>query len=155
MLAQCSIRILSSQCCQNISETTLHKKTTCIMLVQSAQTCFCKKTSCSFKWLVVCFLSRYIITKQFWLFLFNVGLGVHLRLAGQMNRGQHWLEHVNHVGTTLDIEILFSQCCPNISETWAIPLKSGYAGLKKISVIDLIFIYIVPYAYQQSVLTKI
>ena len=36
-----------------------------------------------------------------------------------------------------------------------IPWKNGHEGLKKISVIDLIFIYIMPYVHLQSALTKI
>ena len=40
MLGQYYIRILSSQCCPNMSERTLHKKITCTMLTQSAQTHF-------------------------------------------------------------------------------------------------------------------
>ena len=36
------IGILSSQYYPNTSETTLRKKDTCSMLVQSAQTCFCR-----------------------------------------------------------------------------------------------------------------
>ena len=37
--------------------------------------------------LVACFLTRYNTTKQSWLFLFNVGLGVHLQLMGQQWTG--------------------------------------------------------------------
>ena len=43
MLAQYYIGILSSQYCPNISERTLHKKITCAMLAQSAQTHFRRK----------------------------------------------------------------------------------------------------------------
>ena len=46
--------------CIDPSET-LHKKTTCTVLTQSAQTCFRRKTGCSFKWLVACFLAGYNI----------------------------------------------------------------------------------------------
>ena len=42
-LGQHCIGILSSQCCPNTYEITLHKKITCTMLVQSTQTCFRKK----------------------------------------------------------------------------------------------------------------
>ena len=43
MQVQHCIRILSSQCCPNTSETTLHKKITCAVLTLSAQSCFCRK----------------------------------------------------------------------------------------------------------------
>ena len=43
MLGQHCLEILSSQCCPNTSETTLHKKTICAMLTQSTQTCFRRK----------------------------------------------------------------------------------------------------------------
>ena len=49
------------KCCIDPSETTLHKKTTCTLLAQSAQTCFRRKTGCGFKWLVAFFLTRYNI----------------------------------------------------------------------------------------------
>ena len=39
--------ILYTQCCTNTSETTLHQKITCVMLTQSTQIYFCKKTNCS------------------------------------------------------------------------------------------------------------
>ena len=29
---------------------------------------------------------------------------------------------------------------------WAIPWKSGHEGLKKVLVIDIIFIYVIPYS---------
>ena len=65
------------------SQITLHQKTPCAMLVQGAQACFRRKTGCSFKCLEACFLTWYNMTQQSWLFLFNVGSGVHLRLAGE------------------------------------------------------------------------
>ena len=37
--------------------------------------------------LLTAFLTGYNTTKQSWLFLFNVGLGVHLWLAGQQQAG--------------------------------------------------------------------
>ena len=40
ILGQHCIGILSSQCCPNTSERTLHKKITCAMLAQRAQTRF-------------------------------------------------------------------------------------------------------------------
>ena len=83
ILGQHCITILSSKCCPNMSVTTLHKKTTCAILAQSTQTCFHRKTSCSFQCLVACILTSYNLTKQFWLFLFNAGLGVHLQHVGQ------------------------------------------------------------------------
>ena len=43
MLEQHCIEILSSQYCPNTSEIILHKEITCAMLVQSAQTRFCRK----------------------------------------------------------------------------------------------------------------
>ena len=67
----------------HLFKKTLHKETTCKMLTQSAQTCFYRKIGCSFKCLVVCFLTSPSITKQSWLFLFNAGSGDHLWLAGQ------------------------------------------------------------------------
>ena len=39
------IGILSSQCCPNTSETTLHQKNTCAMLARSAKTRFRRKIS--------------------------------------------------------------------------------------------------------------
>ena len=38
-----------------------HYLNTCIVLAHSAQTCFRRKTGCSFKWLVACFLAGYNI----------------------------------------------------------------------------------------------
>ena len=81
------IRILSSRFCPNMSETILHKKTTCKVVPKSRQTCFCPKTGCSFKCLVACFLTRHNITKESWFFLFNVGSWVQLWLAGQQWTG--------------------------------------------------------------------
>ena len=46
MLYQPCIRILSSQSCPNMPETTLHKKISCALLDQSAQMYFCRKTGC-------------------------------------------------------------------------------------------------------------
>ena len=43
MLGQHCIGVLSSQCCLNTSEMTLHKKITCAMLVHSAQPSFPRK----------------------------------------------------------------------------------------------------------------
>ena len=43
MLGQHYIGILASQCCPNLSESTLHKEITCTMLAQSAQTYFRRK----------------------------------------------------------------------------------------------------------------
>ena len=60
------------------------------MLTESAKKYFRRKTG-----LVASFLAGYNITEQSWLFLFNVGMGLHLRLAGTTNRGRHWLEHHN------------------------------------------------------------
>ena len=56
-------------------------------IAQSAQTSFLRETGCSFKYLVACCITGNNITEQSWLFLFNVGSGVHLRLAGQQGRG--------------------------------------------------------------------
>ena len=58
MLGQHCIRILSSQYCLNTSKARLHKKTTCAMLAESAQTCFGRKTGISFKWLFCSVLAR-------------------------------------------------------------------------------------------------
>ena len=55
------VRKITIQCWIDPSETASHKKTTHTVLAQSAQTCFCRKTGCSFKWLVVCFLTGYNI----------------------------------------------------------------------------------------------
>ena len=83
MLEQHCIKILSSQCCSNTSEITLHKEITCAMLDQSVQIYFRRNPAVSnisgslfFNWI------QYP-TKQSWLFLFNVGSGVYLRFAGQ------------------------------------------------------------------------
>ena len=37
--------------------------------------------------LVACFLTEYNITRQSWLFLFNIGSDVHLRFAGHNEQG--------------------------------------------------------------------
>ena len=47
MLGQNCLGILSSQYCPNTSETTLHKKTTCAMLVQSPGTTLHRKIICN------------------------------------------------------------------------------------------------------------
>ena len=73
----------SFQCSLNTFEITLHKESTCAMLAQSAHTSFPRKAGFSLECLVACFLTRYNITKQSWLFLFNVGSGVHSWLVGQ------------------------------------------------------------------------
>ena len=108
MLGQHCIRILSSQCCPNTSETTLHKKTICPMLDQSAQTCFRRKTVCRFKCFVACFLTWYNITEQSWLFLINIGSGVHLRLAGQQWTGVDidWNSIINKIIALLPMYIV-------------------------------------------------
>ena len=69
--------------CLDLPEPTLLKKITFAMLAQSAQINFCRKTMFLNMLGGLCFLNRYIISKQSWLFLFNVGLGVHLWPAGQ------------------------------------------------------------------------
>ena len=48
MLEWRCIWIFSSQCWTNKSETTLHKRMTCAMLVQGVQTCLGRKAGCSF-----------------------------------------------------------------------------------------------------------
>ena len=88
------VRKITIQCWIDPSETASHKKTTHTVLAQSAQTCFCRKTGCSFKWLVVCFL----IGTTFWtilaLFFFQCWLGSSFMTFGTtMNIGWHWLEH--------------------------------------------------------------
>ena len=50
MLGQHCIRILSSQCCPNMSEATRHKKSFFAVLAQSTQSSFCRNTGCSFKY---------------------------------------------------------------------------------------------------------
>ena len=50
MLGQHCIGILSNQCCPNTSGRTLHKKITCAMLAQSAQTRFCRKITYMLSW---------------------------------------------------------------------------------------------------------
>ena len=57
------------------------------MLAQGAHIYFRRKNGCfKYAWWPV-FLNGYSITEQSWLFLFNVGSGVHLRLAVQQGTG--------------------------------------------------------------------
>ena len=87
MLGQHCIGILSSQCCPNMSETRLHKKTTFAMWAQRVQIYFYRKNRFFQICLVACFLTGYIIREQSWFFLFNVGSGFHLWLLGQQWTG--------------------------------------------------------------------
>ena len=142
ILGQHCIGISYAPCCPNTSETTLHRKTTFVILALSAQTCYCRKIAyamlswsawtniaqtnylcnaeqclptvhslvnvfqirlrqlCTRKLLMQSWhrahsyiftekpaVSNINITKQSWLFLFNVGSRVHLRLAGQQWAG--------------------------------------------------------------------
>ena len=83
MLEQHCIGILSSQCCPNTSETTLHKKITCEQCwLKAHRYTFAEKPAVSYMSGSL-FLTGYYITEQSWLFSFNVGSGVHLRLTGQ------------------------------------------------------------------------
>ena len=45
MLGQHGRGISYAPCCPNTFETTLHRKTTCLILALSAETCYCRKTS--------------------------------------------------------------------------------------------------------------
>ena len=56
------------------------------MLAQSAQNTFAEKPAVS-NMSGSLVLTGYYITEQSWLFLFNVGSGAHLRLAGQQWTG--------------------------------------------------------------------
>ena len=76
----------SSQCFPNTVETTLHKKITGAILVQSAQIYFLRKIG-YFKYVSWPVLTGFDTTKQSCLFLVNFGLGVHLQLVGQQWTG--------------------------------------------------------------------
>ena len=82
MLEQHCVRILFSQCCQNTSETTLHKK--CWLKAHGYT--FAGKPPVSNKSDSL-FSTGYYITEQSWVFLFNVGSEVYLRIAGQQSTG--------------------------------------------------------------------
>ena len=87
MVRQHCIRILSSQCCPNTSETTLHKKFTHLMLPSAHRHVLAGKLVIVSNMFASLFLTGYSITKQSWLFLFNAGSIVHLRLAAQQWTG--------------------------------------------------------------------
>ena len=78
MLEQHCVRILFSQCCPNMSETTLHKKSR----FKAQRYTFAGKPIVS-NMSDSLFLTGYYITKQSLVFLFNVGSEVHFRIAGQ------------------------------------------------------------------------
>ena len=82
MLDQHCIGILFSQCCPNTSETTLHKK----CWLKAHRYTFAGKPAVS-NMSDSLFLTGYYITEQSWVFLFNVGSGVYLRIAGQQWTG--------------------------------------------------------------------
>ena len=91
ILGQHCVRIL----CKNIVLPILSKyvwdniaqDTYLTVLAQRGKTCFRTKTGCNFQCLIACFLTGYNITKESWFFLFNVGSGVHVWLAGQQWTG--------------------------------------------------------------------
>ena len=56
------------------------------MLDQSAQIYSRRKTGC-FQYVLAYFLTGYNTTEQAWLFLFNVGSGVYVRLSRQQWTG--------------------------------------------------------------------
>ena len=88
MVEQHCIRILSSQCCPNTSETTLHKKIRYLRYVGPDHTDILSQENWLFEiCLVSCVLTWYNITEQSWLFLFNVGSGVHLQLEDNNEQG--------------------------------------------------------------------
>ena len=66
---------------------------------------------------VACFLTGYNITEQFWLFLFNVSSGVHLRLAGQQWTGAN-------IDWTMYINIIKKQCVLPVITTVALQYSS-------------------------------
>ena len=70
--------ILFSQCCPNASETTLHKK----CWLKARRYAFTGNPAVS-NMSGSLLLTGYYITEQLWVFLFNVGLGDYLRIAGQ------------------------------------------------------------------------
>ena len=82
MLDQHCIGILFSQCCPNTSETTLHKK----CWLKAHRYTFAGKPAVS-NMSGSLFLTGYYITKQSWVFLFDVGSGVYLRIARQQWTG--------------------------------------------------------------------
>ena len=93
MLGQHCIRILSSQCHPNTSETTMQKKVTCAMLGQSAHIYFRRKTGC-FKYVCQLFFNRAQHHQILALFV-QCWLGSSLRLAGQQRTGAEfdWNKH--------------------------------------------------------------
>ena len=78
LLDQHCIGILFSQCCQNTSETTLHKK----CWLKARRYTFAGKPAVS-NISGSLFLTRYYITEQSWVFLFSAESRVYLRIAGQ------------------------------------------------------------------------
>ena len=66
---------------------------------------------------VACFLTGYNITEQFWLFLFNVSSGVHLRLSGQQWTGAN-------IDWTMYINIIKKQCVLPVITTVALQYSS-------------------------------
>ena len=79
-----ALRILSSQCCPNIWGN-IAQEYMCNVGPKRIVIFLMKNQLMFHICLVVCYLSRYNITEQSWLFLLDVGLGVHLWLVGQ-----HW-----------------------------------------------------------------
>ena len=72
------------------------KKTTRTALVQSAQTCFHRKTACSFKWVAAYFLTGYNILNNHSSF-FQCWLGSSFMVFGTtMKVCWPWLEHCPH-----------------------------------------------------------
>ena len=82
MLDQHCIGMLFSQCYWNTSETTLHKK----YWIKAGRYTFAVNLAVS-DMPGSLFLTGHYITEQFWVFLFNVGLGVYLWIAGQQWTG--------------------------------------------------------------------
>ena len=80
------------KCCIDPSET-LHKKTTCTVLTQSAQTCFRRKTGCSFKWLVACFLAGYNILNNLGSFCSMSARLFIYDFWDNNEQDRHWLKH--------------------------------------------------------------
>ena len=78
MLEQHCMGILFSQFCPNTSETTWHKK----CWLKAHRDTFTGKPAVS-NMSSSLLLTGYYITEQSWVFLFNVGSEVYLRIAGQ------------------------------------------------------------------------
>ena len=82
-----ALRMLSSQCCPNVWDSIAQEYFMCNVGPKFIVIFLMKNQLLFHICLVACYLSRYNITEQSWLFLLNVGLGVYLRFVWH-----HWLK---------------------------------------------------------------